>query len=171
MSLNNIIPLRLELFGRVIGATMGLITNRLNSLKDLFRVNGVASTPSDATYNALSPGYTTMQLRRTFGSKKRAFNAGIIRARATNSAPTVPTLTNQTGAPGGILTYVMPAFGDVDTNQTLTYTVTGLPVWLSFTPGTRTFTGTRQAGTSTVVVTATDNFGASATGQFTVTIA
>ena len=151
---------------------MGLITNRLNSLKDLFRVNGVASQPSDAAYSALSPGYTTMQLRRTFGSKKRAFNAGIIRARAANLAPTLPTFTAQTTTVNGSLSYTVPEFGaGAGETQVRTYAATGLPAWLSFNPVTRVLSGnTATAGTSTIIVTATDVFGASASGQFTVTV-
>jgi hypothetical protein len=151
---------------------MGLITNRLNSLKDLFRVNGRTTMPDDTQYNALSPGYTTMQLRRTFGSKKRAFTAGLIRAKAANLPPTVPTFTAQTTTIGGSLSYTVPQFGaGAGETQTITYEATGLPAWLSFNTGTRVLSGnTATAGTSTIVVTATDAFGATASGQFTVTV-
>lgn len=158
---------------------MGHITNRLNSMKDLFRQNSITSVPSDATYNGLAPGYTTMQLRRTFGSKKRALNAGVIRARNTNPVPTVPTpLVNQTGSVTVALTnYTFVAFADAD-GQALTYTAAlssgaALPAWLVFNPVTRTFSGTPpggSAGVYTIVVTGTDPFGASISDDFTLTI-
>lgn len=160
---------------------MGKFLDRSNSLKDLFRTNNITSIPTDAAYLALSPGYTTMQLRRTFGSKKRAFNYGLVKARGTNPAPTVANaLVDQTVAEGAVLTYVFASnsFADAD-SQTLTYSATlsngsALPGWLGFTPGTRTFTGTAPAVTEdtvlTVRVTATDPFGSTVTDDFTVTI-
>lgn len=180
-SRDNIIPVRLELFSRSIGNTMGHITNRLNSLKDLFRTNNVVTPPTDAAYNALSPGYTTMELRRTFGSKSRAFSAGLIRARATNPAPTVANaLVDQNVNEGAALSYQFAAntFADAD-SQTLTYTAAlaaggALPGWITFTAGTRTFSGTAPAVTEntpiTVRVTATDPFGASVYDDFVITV-
>lgn len=161
---------------------MGHTTNRLNSLKDLFRTNSVTSAPTDAAYDALSPGYTRTQLRRTFGSKSRAFSRGLVAARGTNPAPTVANaLVDQSVNEGGALSYAFASnsFADAD-SQTLTYSATlsdgsALPGWLTFTAGTRTFAGTAPAVTVTTVltvrVTATDPFGATVTDDFTITIA
>ena len=160
---------------------MGHKTNRLNSLKDLFRQNNVTSAPTDAAYEALNPGYTTMQLRRTFGSKSRAFSAGLIKAAETNPEPTVANaLVDQSVNEGAALSYQFASnsFADAD-GQTLTYTATlssgaALPGWLTFTAGTRTFAGTAPTVTETTVitvrVTATDPFGSSVYDDFTITI-
>lgn len=164
---------------------MGLITNRLNSLKDLFRQNGRTTIPTDAQYNALSPGYTTMQLRRTFGSKKRAFNIGLIRAKDTNPAPTVANaIADRSVNENTAWTFQFAAdvFADAD-GQTaaLVYSATlsdgsALPAWMTFTPGTRTFAAVTVTPTVTVNtpfiirVTATDVYGASAVDEFTLTV-
>ena len=57
----------------------------------------------------------------------------------------------------------------VDAGDTLTYTAAGLPAWLSFDAGTRTFSGTPvngDVGTFTVTVRATDGAGAFVEDQF-----
>lgn len=158
---------------------MGHTTDRKNSLRTIFLANSVATPPTDAAYAALSPGYTTMELRRTFGSKSRAYSVGIIATKAINTLPVVAiSLVNQSVNEGAVLTYAFNA-GSFTDAQALTYTATlssgaALPGWLGFTPGTRTFTGTAPAVTEatvlTVVVTATDVFGGSITDDFTVTI-
>ena len=91
---------------------------------------------------------------------------GTLGTTTTNNAPTVAnTISDQTATVGTALNYAFPAntFADAD-SDTLTYTATksddtALPAWLSFTPGTRTFSGTPQAadvGTVSVKVTASD---------------
>src|SRR5690606_12798857 len=68
---------------------------------------------------------------------------------------------------------------DVDTGDALTYTAaladgSPLPVWLTFDPATRTFTGTpanADVGSFTVRVSATDSAGASASTPFDLTVA
>ena len=70
------------------------------------------------------------------------------------------------------------SFTDVDVGDTLTLSATladgsPLPAWLSFDPGTQTFSGTPlndDVGALTIRVTATDTAGASATQDFTVTV-
>ncbi|NTU54596.1 MAG: hypothetical protein HGA97_13100, partial [Chlorobiaceae bacterium] len=69
-------------------------------------------------------------------------------------------------------------FVDYDAADRLGYTVTqadgsALPAWLSFDPGTRTFSGTPQhddAGLIVLKVTATDTAGASASDIFTISV-
>ena len=84
----------------------------------------------------------------------------------TNTAPTVATvIPDQTATAATAFSYAFPAttFSDAD-SDTLTYTATkadgtALPTWLSFSAGTRTFSGTPQAadvGTVSVKVTASD---------------
>ena len=86
-------------------------------------------------------------------------------AKASNSAPTVANaIPDQTATKGAAFSYTFPAntFADADPGTTLTYTATksdgtALPSWLTFTPGTRTFSGTPQAaGTVSVKVSASD---------------
>jgi len=158
---------------------MGHITNRRNSLRTIFLANNITAPPTAAAYAALSPGYTTMELRRTFGSLKRAYSFGIIAAKAVNPAPVVAIpLVNQSVNEGAVLTYVFNSGSFTDAHA-ITYSATladgsALPGWLTFTPGTRTFTGTAPAVTSTTVLTvlvrATDIFGGSVTDDFTITI-
>ena len=158
---------------------MGKFTDRLTSLRTLFLANSVATPPTDAAYTALTPTYTTMQLRRTFGSKSRAYSRAIVETKAINTLPVVAiALVNQSVNEGAVLTYQFNSVSFTDA-QALTYTATlssgaALPGWLGFTPGTRTFTGTAPAVTEatvlTVVVRATDVFGGSVTDDFTITI-
>ncbi len=163
---------------------MGHITNRLNSLKDLFRDNNITSPPTDAAYAALMPGYTTMQLRRTFGSKSRAYSLGLIKARETNPAPTVANPiadAELTEATTLNFTFNTNVFADAD-GQTLTYSATladgsALPEWITFTAGTRNFGGTvpafaddEEVDVITIRLTATDPYGKFVYDDFTYTI-
>jgi VCBS repeat-containing protein len=95
----------------------------------------------------------------------------------TNDAPVLAqALAPQTAAQGVAFSYTLPtgAFTDIDAGDALTFTATQangspLPSWLVFDSATRSFSGTarnRDAGTLQVIVTATDNAGVSATGNF-----
>ncbi|KPA15353.1 hypothetical protein MHK_004440, partial [Candidatus Magnetomorum sp. HK-1] len=69
-------------------------------------------------------------------------------------------------------------FNDVDSGDSLTYAATleddsSLPIWLTFTPSTRNFSGTPtndDVGTISIKVTATDTSSASASDVFALTI-
>jgi hypothetical protein len=160
---------------------MGRFTDRKNSLKTIFLANNIAAAPTDAAYSALSPGYTTMQLRRTFGSKSRAYSVGLLATTAVDVAPVLAiALVDQNVNEGAALSYQFNAGSFTDADNAITYTAaittTGaaLPGWMTFTPGTRTFSGTAPAVTvNTVIsidVTATDIYGKTVTDTFTVTI-
>ena len=79
---------------------------------------------------------------------------------------------------GFSFTVAANSFSDVDVGDTLTLSVTladgnPLPAWLSFDPGTQTFSGTPlndDVGALTIRVTATDTSGAAATQDFQVTV-
>ncbi|WP_053086809.1 putative Ig domain-containing protein [Mycolicibacterium aurum] len=94
-----------------------------------------------------------------------------------NDAPTVANpIPDQTATQGTGFTYTLPAntFGDIDAGDTLTYTTGALPSWLTFSPTTRTFTGTptnTDVGTVSVTVTATDPSGASVTDSLSLAVA
>jgi T1SS-143 domain-containing protein len=86
------------------------------------------------------------------------------------SAPVVDQSTNIYSA----MNFQVPAgsFTDPD-GDTLSYSATGLPSWLSFDAATRTFSGTPSAtaiGSTTVRVTATDAGGLSVFDEFVVTV-
>ncbi|MCY4174075.1 MAG: fibronectin type III domain-containing protein, partial [Cyanobacteria bacterium MAG CAR3_bin_5] len=97
-----------------------------------------------------------------------------------NNAPTVATaIPDQDATAGAAFSYAFPAntFADID-GDALGYTATqgddsALPGWLSFTEGSRSFSGTPQAanvGTLSVKVTATDDNGGSVSDTFTITV-
>ena len=97
-----------------------------------------------------------------------------------NDAPVVATaLTDQYLLASGAVNYQFAAgsFTDIDAGDTLTYTAeywngtawAALPAWLTFTPGTRTFSaaaGTAVLGLYETRVTATDSHGASVSDIF-----
>ncbi len=93
---------------------------------------------------------------------------------AANQQPVVVTPPPaQSATVGQPWSWTLPAgtFGDPD-GDALTYTASGMPVWMSFNGSTRAFGGTPTvAGTSTVTVTASDGRGGSVSTTFTVTVA
>ncbi|NZD48140.1 putative Ig domain-containing protein, partial [Sphaerotilus sulfidivorans] len=65
-------------------------------------------------------------------------------------------------------------FADVDAGDSLSYTTSALPSWLSFNMATRTFSGTpanADVGSLTITVTAKDGSNAAASDSFVLTIA
>lgn len=86
-----------------------------------------------------------------------------------NTGPTAPTIPNQTATAGSSWSYAIPAFTDPN-GDALTYTVTGLPSWMTFTAGNLTLSGTpAPVGTWTITVTAKDPSNVSVSKSFTVT--
>jgi len=87
-------------------------------------------------------------------------------------------IPNQTDSTGHMFNFTVPdsTFIDDDGNNTLAYTATlsdgsELPSWLSFNPGTHTFSGTPAAtGISIIKVTVTDNDSAKAWCFFNIAI-
>ncbi|MDJ0939049.1 MAG: putative Ig domain-containing protein [Woeseiaceae bacterium] len=99
-----------------------------------------------------------------------------------NSAPTLDNaIADENATEGQALNFAIPVatFSDPDVGDILSYTATlvggaVLPAWLSFDPGTQTFTGTppnNSNGSIDIEVTATDAGGLSASDSFTLTIA
>ena len=99
---------------------------------------------------------------------------------APNNAPTVANMIpNQSATVGTAFTYAFPTntFNDAD-NDNLTYSAlksdnSALPSWLTFTTGTRTFSGTPQStdvGTLSVKVTAIDGNSGSISEPFNIVV-
>jgi hypothetical protein len=111
--------------------------------------------------------------RALSGAELQALTAAGIGGFALNSPPAAATaIADQAAQLGRPFTFTLPAgtFSDPDAGQTLTYSASGLPGWLSFDPVTRTFTGTPTAlGASTITVTATDSGALGVSTPFTVT--
>jgi large repetitive protein len=94
-----------------------------------------------------------------------------------NETPTLSVpLIDQTATEGIAFSYTVPAstFADVDAADTLSYSTTAIPSWLTFNAGTRAFSGTPangDIGVSTIAVRATDGGGLWVESQFTLTVA
>lgn len=84
------------------------------------------------------------------------WNGGVEIGAIPNLPPTAPTMTLPAAAIGEVFSYTVPAFSDPE-GQLLTYTITGLPAWLSFDPVTRVLAGIpTQSGSYTLTAKATD---------------
>lgn len=93
------------------------------------------------------------------------------------AAPTVDNpIANQTANFGAPFNFTVPSdtFEDADGANTLTYSASGLPSWLTFTAATRVFSGTpaspADAGISNITVTVSDGTD-TANDAFTLTVA
>lgn len=106
------------------------------------------------------------------------FNIAVVRI---NSAPTVANpVPDQTAPEDAVFSFSFAAntFADVDAGEVLTYSATkadgtALPAWLTFTPSTRTFSGTPlngDVGTVTVKLTATDQINATVSDTFNIVV-
>ena len=72
-------------------------------------------------------------------------NASVANANGTNHAPTISG-SPQTSTTDGTAYSFVPTGSDVDGN-TLTYSITNMPSWASFTPSSGALTGTAVLGT------------------------
>jgi VCBS repeat-containing protein len=121
-------------------------------------------------------GNHTVQLQVSDGSLAATQNFTITVANV-NDAPTVANaIPDQNGTQGVAFSYTVPvnAFADVDAGDSLTYSASGVPPWLTFNAGTRTFTGTpanADVGSVSITVRAVDGTGAWVEDQFTLTVA
>ena len=98
-----------------------------------------------------------------------------------NDAPTLnQAIADQNATKNIAFSFALPAntFADVDAGDILTYSATlannsPLPIWLSFNPITRVFSGTptnSDVGSLDIKAIATDTAGATATDTFTLTV-
>jgi hypothetical protein len=159
----------------------GRFTRARNAIAANFVENDQTTLPTRAEFEALDTGYTTMQVRRIFASFSRGMKTALKYAiHPTNVAPVyVGGLAAQTVEEGAVLSYQFANNLFTDADNAFTYTATlednsALPTWLTFTAATRTFGVTApevEAETVfTVKVTATDIYGKTASGTFTITI-
>jgi Ca2+-binding RTX toxin-like protein len=137
----------------------------------------ISGTPSNGEVGSLSLAVTATDIAGATASQN--LNLSVVN---TNDAPIVTeSIATQTALEDSSFIFTIPvnAFTDIDTGDTLTYSVTlgngdVLPSWLSFDANTRTISGTPT--NSDVVnlnlkVTATDNSSASANQSFDVIVA
>jgi hypothetical protein len=159
----------------------GRFTKARNAIAANFVENNQTTLPTRAQFVSLATGYTTMQIRRIFASFSRGMKTSLkYAAHPTNVAPVyVGGLVAQTVEAGAALSYQFAGNLFTDADNTFVYSATlqdgsALPTWLTFTAATRTFAGTApvvEAETVlTVKVTATDIYGKTAVGSFTITI-
>ena len=133
--------------------------------------NGVISgTPTNADVGAHAVSITA-----TDGDGETITDQITITVANTNDAPTVALAqTDQASTEDSVFSYTVPTdtFADVDANDsTLTITATGLPEGLAFADGVISGTPTNAAvGAHTVSIIATDETGATATDQITITV-
>ncbi len=131
---------------------------------------------NDNKYLFFTSGGSSMSSYYTYWIKIDNF---IDSLRLTNFAPYLYSqIPNQSGLTNQLFTFTVPdtTFIDDDGNSTLTYTATlsngnPLPVWLSFDPVTKTFTGTPSAsGNINVKVTAKDSANISVSCTFAINV-
>ncbi|WP_219341031.1 putative Ig domain-containing protein, partial [Sphaerotilus sulfidivorans] len=111
------------------------------------------------------------------GSNAAASDSFVLTIANVNDAPTVASpITDQSATEDQPFSFQIPAgtFADVDAGDSLSYTTSTLPSWLSFDAATRTFSGTpanADVGSLTITVTAKDGSNAAASDSFVLTIA
>lgn len=86
----------------------------------------------------------------------------------TNFLPT-GSVTNRTIKSGLATSFTLNAFSDAN-NDTLSYSMSGLPAGMSFNAGNLTVSGTAAAGTYTVTLTVNDGKGGVVSKSFTLTV-
>ncbi len=150
---------------------------------DALTFGATASVPSLATLSAmdslvtitpLAAGIATVTVTATDpdgSSATQTFSLTV-----TNSAPTVAaSIPDTTALVNTPFTYAFPqnTFRDSD-RDALTYTSSGEPAWLAFTPATRTFSGTPSNATGSpfaIAVEANDGKGGRVQTTFTLSVA
>ena len=176
----------------VDGVTIGRVTtNSAGTLTLTFNTNATQSLVNKAMQqiayaNTSDAPPASVQIDWTFndgntgaqgtGGALSVTGSTTVQITATNDYPVLSqSLVDQSLSANTPFSYTFPAdaFTDPDL-ETLSYSIrmndgTGVPPWLTFTPATRTFSGTpgvADAGDLDIVVTATDS--ANATASYTV---
>ena len=140
--------------------------------------------PSTRTFSGTRNGITTdevldIRLYATEVGTAESYRVSqefSLTVQAANDAPVLsnPPQSTYIAAPGSAYTLDLPSNVFTDPNgDSLTYSASGLPSWLSFTASTVRFTGTPSTahiGASTITLTATDPDGASRSTTFTLRV-
>jgi YD repeat-containing protein len=130
---------------------------------------GITFNASTRTFSGTVGTNGSYTLTITANDGKGGVTSASFTLNVANSAPTAPTIANQSTTAGVSWTYTVPAFTDPN-GDALTYSVSGLPAWMSFNASTRVLSGMPSTvGSWTITVTATDPSGAAVSTNFTVT--
>lgn len=167
--------------GTVFGSKDGSNGNELliifNSDAGKEAVEALVENLTYANGSDAPAGTRTLKITVNDGSLDSDAVPVVITVTPENDAPTLDNaLVDQAGTRGVAFNYQFAAdsFGDPDTGDTLTYSITsGMPGWMSFDDTTRTFSGTAgvgQHGVFDIVVRATDGAGAYVEDTVRVTI-
>ncbi len=130
-----------------------------------------SGTPANADVGAL-----TITVTAKDGSNAAASDSFVLTVENVNDAPTVASpIADQSATEDQPFSFQIPAgtFADVDAGDSLSYTTSALPSWLSFNAATRTFSGTpvnADVGALTITVTAKDGSNATASDSFVLTV-
>ena len=148
----------------------------------LATASSVAASDTNVLVTYTKPGTgTANKLVDAFGNETETFAADQVVTNllsGTNAPPTVENMIlDQSASADTAFSYTFPdtTFADADSDA-LTYSATkaddtALPMWLTFTAGTRTFSGTPTAAeTVSVKVTASDGNGGSVSDTFDITV-
>ena len=120
-------------------------------------------------------GYTSTDVTVTAADGSGARASDTFRITVNDSPFVTNPIPDRTAAVDVAFSHTFPrnTFYDRERDP-LTYTVSGMPSWLSFSPGQRRFSGTPlgedDEGVSDVTVTATDDGGLSASDTFRITV-
>ena len=138
--------------------------------------DATASNPTFTAPDRTADYALTFSLKVNDGTSDSAADTVDISVTADNDAPGTPSMTNQSATVGTAFSYQFAAVTDPEGatptysaqartggagTETDPYTYGSLPNWLTFTAGTRTFSGTPGedgAGSLTIRVTASDGF-------------
>jgi Ca2+-binding RTX toxin-like protein len=145
-----------------------------NTNPGLFAVGPAVSANGTLTYTLAPNANGAAAITLTLSDNGDTANGGLdtsapqifnINVAAVNDPPTLANpLADQNAAVGTPFGYTVPANSFADADSTLAHSAsraddTSLPAWLTFTPGTRAFSGTptaNDAGVLSVKVTASD---------------
>jgi hypothetical protein len=173
--------------GVTVGTISGRTTGSTLALQDdgsgRFALSGlnIVTTSTPTNFEAGASINITIRETITDGSNSPRDSVCAIAVTNVNEAPTVANaISDQVATESSAFSFQFASnvFADVDAGDTLTYSATksdnsALPAWLTFTAGTRTFSGTPSSGdvgTLSVKVTATDGGALTVTDTFDIVV-
>ena len=173
-------------------ATMGNITGSYNSATGVLTLTSASASATLAQWQTALRTVTYTNTSDNPNTASRTLNVTVsdgtsssiaatraVTVAAVNDAPTVANaVPDQTASEGSAFNFQFAAntFADVDVGDTLSYTAQlagggALPAWLTFDPGTRTFSGTpANVGTVSIKVVADDGHGGTVSDRFELVI-